>query len=34
MHSKSYNIKMMINDNTDEFIEELSQSLLVEKKQQ
>ena len=34
MHSKSYNIKMMINDNADEFIEELSQSLLVEKKHQ
>ena len=32
MHSKSYNIKMMINDNTDEFIEELSQSLPCRKK--
>ena len=34
MHSKSDNIEMMINDNTDEFIEELSMSLLVEKKHQ
>ena len=34
MHSKSDNIEMMIDDNTDEFIEELSQSLLVEKKHQ